>query len=89
MQFAAVNVMNRVPHGAQRYRDEILRPIVVPFIHRHRIMCTQILEAENVLPWPANSPDMSPIEHALDQRVRQRVPGPDNIQQLRTSIAEE
>ncbi|ROL52174.1 Transposable element Tcb1 transposase [Anabarilius grahami] len=36
--------------------------------------------------------DMSPIEHvwdALDRRIRQRVPVPSNIQQLRTSIEEE
>ncbi len=64
--------------NAQRYRDEILRPIVVPFIHDHHLMlqhdnarphvariCTQFLEAENipVLAWPAYSQDMSPIEH--------------------------
>ncbi len=56
--------------NAQRYRDEILRPIVVPFIHDHHLMlqhdnarphiariCTQFLEAENilVLEWPAYS----------------------------------
>ncbi len=88
--------------NAQRYHDEILRPIVVPFIHDHHLMlqhdnarphiariCTQFLEAENiaVLAWPAYSPDMSPIEHvwdALDRRIRQRVPVPANIQQLRT-----
>ena len=57
-------------------------------------ICTQFLEAENVpvLPWPAYSPDMSPIEHvwdALDRRVRQRVSVPSNIQQLRTAIEEE
>ncbi len=61
--------------------DEILRPIVVPFIHDHHLMlqhdnarphvariCTQFLEAENiqVLAWPAYSPDMSPIEHFWD-----------------------
>jgi hypothetical protein len=59
--------------NAQRYCDEILKPIVVPFIHRHHLMfqhdnaqphvariCTQFLEAENVpvLPWPAYPPDM-------------------------------
>ncbi len=61
--------------------DEILRPIVVPFIHDHHLMlqhdnarphvariCTQFLEAENiqVLAWPTYSPDMSPIEHFWD-----------------------
>ncbi len=54
--------------NAQRYREEILRPIVLPFIHNHHLMlqhdnawlhvariCTQFLEAENipVLAWPA------------------------------------
>ncbi len=39
-----------------------------------------------------HSPDMSPIEHvwdALDRRIRQRVPVPANIPQLRTAIEEE
>ncbi len=67
--------------NAQRYRDEILSPIVVPFIHDHHLMLqhdnarphvarirTQFLEAENilVLAWPAYSLDMSPIEHVWD-----------------------
>ncbi|KAL0159677.1 hypothetical protein M9458_043402 [Cirrhinus mrigala] len=67
--------------NAQRYRDEILRPVVLLFIHNHHLMlqhdnarphvariCTQFLEAENipVLAWPAYSPDMSPIEHVCD-----------------------
>ncbi len=46
--------------NAQRYRDEILRPMIVAFIHDHQIMlqhdnawphvariCIQFLEAEN------------------------------------------
>ncbi len=60
---------------------EILKPIVVPFIHNHHLMlqhdnawpnvariCTQFLKAENipVLAWPAYSPNMSPIEHVWD-----------------------
>ena len=91
----------------QRYLDEILGPIVVPIIRRHHLMfqhdkaqthvariCTQFLEAESgpVLPWPAYSPDMSPIAHvwdALDQCVRQRVPVPANIQQFHTANEEE
>ncbi|KAL0178562.1 hypothetical protein M9458_027456, partial [Cirrhinus mrigala] len=66
--------------NAQRYCDEILRPIV-PFIHDHHLMlqhdnaqpyvariCTQFLETENipVLAWAAYSPDMSSIEHVRD-----------------------
>uniref|UniRef100_A0AAZ3PK89 Tc1-like transposase DDE domain-containing protein n=1 Tax=Oncorhynchus tshawytscha TaxID=74940 RepID=A0AAZ3PK89_ONCTS len=67
--------------NAQRCCDKILRPIVVPFIHRHHLMfqndnarphvsriCTQFLEAENVpvVPWTAYSPGMLPIEHVWD-----------------------
>uniref|UniRef100_A0A3P9KLZ0 Tc1-like transposase DDE domain-containing protein n=1 Tax=Oryzias latipes TaxID=8090 RepID=A0A3P9KLZ0_ORYLA len=67
--------------NAQRYCDEILGPIVVPYIQQHHLMlqhdnarphvariCTQFLEAENipVLAWPAYSTDMSPIEHVWD-----------------------
>ena len=59
-------------------------PKVVPFIRRHHLMFqpdnarphvasvwTQFLEDENVpvLPWPAYSPDMSPIEHAWDALI--------------------
>ena len=76
--------------NAQRYCDQILRPIVVPFIRRHRPMFqhdnaqphvarifTEFLKAENVpvLPCPAYSPDVSPVEHvrdALDRRAQQR-----------------
>jgi hypothetical protein len=93
--------------NAQRYCDEILRPIVVHFIRRqHPVfqhdnaqpqvarICTQFLEAENVpvLPWPANLPDMSSIEHvwnAPDQPVQQRVPVPANIQKFHTAVEEE
>ncbi len=67
--------------NAQRYRDETLRPIVVPFIQDHHLIlqnnnarphvariCTQFLEAENipVIAWPAYSPNLSPIEHVWD-----------------------
>lgn len=93
--------------NARRYRDEVLTPIVVPFIRQHDVifqqdnarphvarLCTQFLEAEGiqVLDWPPYSPDMSPIEHlwdVLDRRVRDRVPVPGNVQQLRDAITEE
>ena len=62
--------------NAKRNRDEILRPIVVPFTHDHHLMlqhdnarphvariCTQFLEAENipVLAWPAYSWTCHPL----------------------------
>ncbi len=60
--------------------------------------CSMIMQAPcckdlyTIPPWAAYSPDMSPIEHvwdALDRHIRQRVPVPANIQQLRTAIEEE
>ena len=56
-------------------------------------ICTQFLEAENVLvlPWPACSPEMPHIEHvwdALDQHAQYIVPVPANIHQLLTAIEE-
>ena len=60
-------------------------PHVSAQIHFARIG-TPFLEAENipVLPWPAYSPDIEHVWDALNQSVRQRVPVPANIQQLRT-----
>ncbi len=73
--------------NAQRYRDEIMRSIVVILIHDHYRMlqydnawpyvariCSQFLEAENiqVLAWPAYSLDMSPIEHVWDALDRRK-----------------
>ena len=67
--------------NAQRYRDEILAPIVAPYVQRHHvtfqqdnarphvaIVCTDFLHQQNiqVLNWPPYSPDMSPIEHLRD-----------------------
>ena len=64
--------------NAQSYCDTILQPVVVPFIQRHSVtfqqdnarphivrICNEYLQANNVdvLPWPAFSPDLSPIEH--------------------------
>lgn len=71
--------------NAQRYRDEILAPTVIPFVRQHDVIfqqdnarphvariCMEFLEAENVqvLDWPAYSPDMSPIEHLWDDLDR-------------------
>ena len=94
--------------NAARYRDEILQPVAVPFIRHHQLHLLQqdnarphaarltmdFLQGEgiNVLPWPAFSPDINPIEHLwdyLDQRVRRRDPAPANRQQLCQALQEE
>ena len=71
-------VINRNLTGA-RYRDEILQAHVVPFVRQHAVtlqhdnarphvarVVNDFLTQQNVnvLPWPAVSPDLSPIEHA-------------------------
>uniref|UniRef100_A0A672YIL4 Tc1-like transposase DDE domain-containing protein n=1 Tax=Sphaeramia orbicularis TaxID=375764 RepID=A0A672YIL4_9TELE len=46
----------------------------------------------NVLPWPAYSPDLSPIKHLWDQLgrcVANRTPAPQNRQELVTALEEE
>ena len=70
-----------------RYRDEIIEPIVIPFLRQHGPGITfqhdnarphtarvvhYVLNQNNVnvLPWPANSPDLSPIEHVWDEMER-------------------
>ena len=71
--------------GNARYRDEILQAHVVPFVRQHAVtlrhdnakphvarVVTDFLTQQNVnvLPWPAVSPDLSPIEHAWDEMER-------------------
>ena len=77
---------------AQRYIDQIQRPVLLPFLH-HRGQQGLIFQHDNarphvarlvqdfpqasavtVKPWPARSPDLSPMEHVwdhLDRQVRQ------------------
>ena len=65
----------------QRYIDEVLRPVVVPFLRQHQCqfqddnarphrarIVQEFLRQNNVvrIDWPARSPDMSPIEHVWD-----------------------
>lgn len=61
--------------------------------HRARIV-TDYLQQQNIttLPWPALSPDLSPIEHVWDmlgQRLRQRQQPPANVQELAAALQQE
>ncbi|GFU32961.1 transposable element Tcb2 transposase [Trichonephila clavipes] len=76
---------------ARRYVDDILTPIVLPMLssrpgaiyqqdnarpHTARLS-QQCLQVYDVLPWPARSPDLSPIEHVCDALGRQLQPSRD------------
>ncbi|GFU69057.1 transposable element Tcb2 transposase [Trichonephila clavipes] len=76
---------------ARRYVDDILTPIVLPMLssrpgaiyqqdnarpHTARLS-QQCLQGYDVLPWPARSPDLSPIEHVCDVLGRQLQPSRD------------
>ena len=79
---------------AIQYRDNILTPIILPFVRRYNVtfqqdnarphvarVCMDFLATNhvNVLPWPAYSPDLLPIEHIwdiLDRKVQAHDPHP-------------
>ncbi|UYV76443.1 hypothetical protein LAZ67_14000409 [Cordylochernes scorpioides] len=87
MVWGAIAYDSRSPllriHGtmtAQRYVDDVLRPVTLPYLqgvpnalyqqdnarpHTARIS-QQALQDVQMLPWPPYSPDLSPIEHVWD-----------------------
>lgn len=90
--------------NAQGYINQVLRPVAVPFINAHghatlmhdnarphtERLTQQFLNGNgvNVLPWPALSPDLNPIEHiwdALGRRVRSRH-DVNNLDELRNAL---
>ena len=84
--------------NSQGYINQILQPEAVPFLQRHgpailmhdnershvARICRQFLNKNNVsvLPWPAVSPNMNPIEHIWDYLGR-KVRARGNVQNLR------
>ena len=91
--------------NAVRYREDILLLHVVPFLQAHPDLTLQHDNATShtarsvcdfqedrnvsVLPWPAKSPDLNPVEHVwdlLDRRVRARdIPPPEMSGNLQVS----
>ena len=73
--------------NAQRYIQDVLEPVVIPFINHRRDVIYQQDNARphvaritmdflrqnnvNLMEWPALSPDLSPIEHVWDELGRQ------------------
>ena len=84
--------------NAQGCINQILQPEALPFLQRHgptilmhdnarphvARICRQFLNRnnDNVLPWPAVSPDMNPVEHIWDYLGR-NVRASGNVHNLR------
>ena len=98
LQFIARNL------NPQRYFDEVMRPMVLPFLRQigqgavfqddnarpHR---GHIVNVNNInrMDWPANSPDLDPIENLWDELGHRtyRDNPPQAIPQLRHLLAQE
>ena len=78
-------VILNVPVNAQTYQNQVLYPVVRPFIRQHGDLLQQdkarahtaratqqYLQAHNIntIAWPSLSPDLAPIEHVLDELGR-------------------
>ncbi|GFT67398.1 DDE_3 domain-containing protein [Trichonephila clavipes] len=85
----------------QRYVDDILRPHVGPFLNGlpgaifqqdnarpHTARVTQdFLRHFQTLPWPARFPDLSPVEHMLDQ-LKRPMPSCHSVHDLELAVQE-
>ncbi|GFU52513.1 transposable element Tcb2 transposase [Trichonephila clavipes] len=83
----------------QRYVDDILRPHVGPFLnglpgaifqkdnallHTARV-AQDFLRHFQTLPWPARSPDSSPVEHVWDQ-LKQQMPSCHSVHDIELAV---
>lgn len=92
----------------RKYVNEIVIPHVIPTVQQHSLLfqhdnapphraslVSQCLQQHGIpqIPWPARSPDLSPIEHAWDmlgRRIRQCYPHPPtNLQVLKQRLLEQ
>ncbi|KFM58838.1 Transposable element Tc1 transposase, partial [Stegodyphus mimosarum] len=92
-------VILRTSLTVQRYIDTILRPVALRFMARHPGAIFQqdnarphtariyldCLHAVDILPWPARSLDLSPVEHVWDMVDRQ-IRAPQNIANLERQL---
>ena len=80
---AAVTIRGTL--NAERYKNDIVLPVVIPIVQEnqlifqddnatpHRAATVRSVVRDSwipTLPWPARSPDLSPIEHAWDELGR-------------------
>ncbi|GFX90104.1 transposable element Tcb2 transposase [Trichonephila clavipes] len=85
--------------SGQRYVDDILRPPVGPFLNgfpgaifqqddaRHHTsrVAQDFLRHFQTLPWPARSPDLSPVEHVWDQ-LKRRISSCHSVHDLQLAV---
>lgn len=93
--------------NADRYINQVLRPYVVPFVQRYRNCLFQQDNARphtaratqdrlrhnsvNILPHPARSPDLNPIEHFWDimqRRINALARRPRTAAELRAAVTQ-